>query len=215
MNNFAMIIIIALISVITEMSAEAGYTENLYLCDLGIMSINNSNQLGVDFIQYTQNGKTLSVSTSTHFSTALNVATILNPSFDRWNPTTGINDVSINLESDFYGSQYYLEYCYTWDRILPSDNLNYEVTFTSRLSTVVPFTQLSADTNCSLKANNGTVINTSVSQSFIATNSITTDFSSMRCTIKLSFKENLNFIARPHNGDDLGINPNITVRVSP
>lgn len=216
MNKLFKLAIISLTSILfITNSMAAGYTEKLYLCDLGIKSSNSSNQLGVDFIQYKQLEKTLSVTASNQFSTALSVAMGLNSGFDRWNPSTGINDVSINLESDFYGSEYYLEYCYTWDRILPTDNLNYDVTFITSLSNAIPFTQVGVDTRCSIKANNGSIMNTSTLQSPTAKNLITTDFSSMRCTIKFNLKEDSYFIVRPHNGDFIGIDPNISVRVSP
>jgi hypothetical protein len=213
MKKSILIIIFTNFLAITALAT--GYTENLYLCDLGIINSNSTNQLGVDFIQYTQNEKTLSVSAQTTYSTALNKSTRINPAFDRWTPANGLNDISINMESDFYGSQYYLEYCYTWDRTAPSDNINYDVTFISSLPTAVPFTQMSVDTNCSIKANDGAVINTETSKTPVTNNLLTTDLVGMRCTIKLNFKEDSFFIARPHNGDYLGINPNITVKVNP
>lgn len=208
-------LLVALSIIFGTSNLYAGYTENLYLCDMGIKNVNFSNALGVDFIQYSQNGRTLNLSASSNYTTALDQALRLNPSFDRWNPLTGINDVSIDLGSDYFGAQYYLEYCYTWDRTLPTDNINYDVTFTSSLPNAVPFTQMGVDTNCSLMANNGAVINTQVAQSFTATNYLSTDFTSMRCTIRLTFTEDSFFIKRPHNGNALGIDPNVTTRVSP
>jgi hypothetical protein len=216
MKKLVSIAIISLISAFFGAPAMAvGYVENLYLCDLGIMNSNSYNKLGVDYIHYFQNDKNLGVSASSRFSSALNNATNLDSHFDRWDPLTGINDVSINLESDFYGAEYYLEYCYTWDRTLPSDNLNYDIKFTTSLPSAVPSTQLSVDTNCSLKANNGVVANTSISDSAIVINTMTTDFSSMRCTIKLNFKEDIYLKTRPHNGDLVGVDPHITVKVTP
>ena len=212
--NFAQIIVIKLITSLVAFPAFAGgFTESLYLCDLGIMNSNNLSQKGVDFIQYQEEGKAFDISATQNFSSALTNATNLNSSYDRWNLTNGIENVSINLQSDFYGAQYYLEYCYKWDRVLPSDNFNYNVTFITSLPVAVPNTQFSVDTKCSQKNLSGAVIDTPNSQSTITTNTVTTDFASMRCTVRLNFKENPYFTPRPHNGGLLDINPNITVRV--
>jgi hypothetical protein len=213
MKRLITMIIIYLITILQAFAS--GYAENIYLCDLGILNSNSANERGVDFIQYTTNGRNLSVSSASYLSTALNASLNLNPSFDRWNTANGIDDVSINLESDYLGAQYFLEYCYTWDRILPTDNLNYDVTFITTLPASVPYTQFSVDTKCSLMANNGAVVNTEILQSSIATNSLSTDFSSMRCTVRLNFKEDSFFTARPHNGGLLNIDPQVTVKVSP
>jgi hypothetical protein len=216
MKKYSNYLFINLITMFIAMPSFAGgYTENLYLCDLGMKSSNIFNERGVDFIQYVQNGRNLSVNATPVLSSALSLATNNNSLFDRWSSLNGITDVSINLESDFYGTQYFLEYCYTWDRVLPTDNINYDVTFISSLVSTITSTQFSVDTRCSIMANNGAVVNTLNSNSFVTTNLLSIDFSSMRCTIRLNFKEDTFSISRPHNGGLLNIDPNITVRVSP
>ena len=216
MKKFVSYIILGLISLSSLPSADAaGYTEALYLCDLGIKNSNSLNQQGVDFVQYSQMGRNLNVSAGTEFTSALSMATQANSSFDRWDENTGLDNVSINLESELYGVEYYLEYCYKWDRIMPSDNINYDVTFFTNLPNAVAHTIPNIVTNCSIKANNGNIIDTPVSSSFVSTNTITTDSTSMRCTIRINFKEDSFFTARPHNGGLVGVDPNITVKVRP
>jgi hypothetical protein len=192
-----------------------GYGHDLYLCDLGIKNANSLNQFGVDFIQYFQNAQLRNVFSTNEFSTVLAQNIRNNSSFDRWSSTNAIENVSINLESDFYGSQYFLEYCYNWERIMPTDNLNYEVSFLTMLRSPISNTQFSVDTICSLMANNGVVTNEVNMQSNQATLFLSTDYKSMRCTIKLNFKEDISFATRPHNGGDLNIDPVINVKVNP
>ena len=213
MKNHTKVNIVFLSTVFALSSAfAAGYSENLYLCDLGIISSNTLNERGVDFIQYSLNAQTSSVSAYLSYSTALTNALNLDAAFDRWNPANGIENVSINLESDYYGTQYFLEYCYTWDRLAPVDNTYYDVNFSASLPTVIPFTNFTADTKCSLMDSNAAVTNVAVLQSLTATVPLTSDFISMRCTIRLNFTESAGFTARPHNGGLLDIDPGVTVK---
>lgn len=193
----------------------ASYSHNLTLCDLGLRNGNSFNQLGVDFIQYSLAGRVTSVTAGANFSSAVNQELSGNSLYNQWDINNGISDVSMNLGSDYFGTEYYLQYCYTFDRQLPNDNITYEVTTLSSMPVNVPETLWTSDTTCSLKYSNGVIINSQSLNASNVTNLITTDIVSARCTIKLNFTESSYFKLRPHSGDPLSIDPSVIVRVAP
>ncbi len=217
MNNSRKLIFLNAIFLLWTGLAHASYTENLFLCDLGIMNSNTSNQLGVDSIQYTQFGKTMSLSalSTSLFTSQLEAAKNFNGAYDRWDASIGMTDIFVNLDSDFYGSRYYLEYCYTWNRAVPSDNLNYEIKFSASLPIELPSTRVSVDTKCSMLGSKGDVVSNEYLQSFKATNTLSTDVVSMRCTVRLNFVEDSFTKSRPHDGSAFQLDPNVSIEVSP
>lgn len=205
----------------TFLSFAVDYTENLYLCDLGIKNSNTSNQLGVDFIEYFQSNRNLSVNAGINFNTASNYIQNYDPAFSLWLPNYAIDNASINLETDFYGSQYFLQYCYTWDRTIPPNNngtsisstpMSYNVTFNTSIMGPIPMTQVSGVTDCSILSSAG-YVNQVTSQTLDVINSLSSDSISMRCTIKINFIEDTFGGMRPHNGGVVDINPIVNVSV--
>lgn len=197
-------------------SFASGYTENLFLCDMGIMNPDRSNTRGVDYVEYLQNERSNMIHGSYAWSTAIDIAKTKIQNYERWNPAFGINDVSFNLDSEFYGTEYYLEYCYTWDRVLPLDPILYTLTFTSELPIEIPHTQFETSSTCSIKSEDGhSTENTKYPQTPEIEIMLNPDQVSMRCTIRLSFKELTGNIYRPHNQDLGAIDPKVQIKVEP
>lgn len=214
MKSIICLIVFAFTSVMTIAATTPAYTESLYLCDLGIKNANTTNQLGVDFIEYTQVGRNEEVGSGINFVTASNLISAIDPLFNLWSSNYGITNVSIDLESDNFGSQYYLQYCYNWIRNTAKSNNNgsYKVNFTTTLPTTITNTQASGVTDCSIISTKG-VVTQVTTKGLTALSSLSGNSASMRCTIKINYIEDILAGARPHNGDAIDINPVVKVSV--
>jgi len=201
--------------VLTSSSFANGYSQNIYLCDMGIRNLNHSNNSGVNYMEYLQNGNSQVIQENTNWTSALDRASQLILNYDRWNPAFSIDNISVNLGSDFYGAQYYLEYCYSWDRQAPMDSIQYAITFTPTLKANIPNTEMQTDTKCSIKFKDGHVVDSDSPQSDYVQTLLEDGKVSMRCTIRLTFKEATGNIQRPHNNDLGEVNPQINVKVEP
>lgn len=199
-------------------SHAAGHVDQLYLCDLGITNPDRTNRYGVDYVEYTQNShKYLGQATPTTYSAAT-VAAQQIVGYDRWKSNFGIDNVYFNLDSEFYGSSYYLEYCFTWDRLPPMDNIQYTVKVSTAMPIEVPYTTLNTDSKCSLvslnsgvqSVNNAAFDKTSAFEMILLPNVV-----GMRCTIRLSLQETAGGILRPHNNDLGAVDPQVRIQVTP
>ena len=200
---------------LSSTSFALGYTHNIYLCDVGMMNSDFSNSRGVDYVEYTQNGQVQRVGANTAWTSAFQRAPQQIMGYDRWNPSFGIEEVTFALNSDYYGTQYYLEYCYMWDRQAPFDAVQYSTLFTPTLYAPIPNTTMTVDTKCSIQFKNGSVIDNDSPQTPVVETLLDENKTSMRCTIRLTFKETATNIQRPHNSDLSAVNPQIKVKVDP
>lgn len=206
------------------------YTHQIYLCDMGMMNPGTTGSRGVDYMEYMQNGRKETVLATPAWSSAAVIAGQKILGFDRWNSAYAINDVGFNLESDFYGSQYYLEYCYMWDRDPHAPGTpgggNYTIQYSFVVSAEIPVqiinTAINMNSKCDVQNKNHKVRSSEFLQTPLFQELLEPDEVSMRCTIRLTFKEEtVGLLLRPHNNVVDGavqpetLDPQIKIKVTP
>lgn len=190
-----------------------GYTQDLFLCDVGIRSPGTAAALGVDYLTYKFKDKRLTLMGGMTLSSAVKAAT---DPYDRWDTNNQLKDVDLNLESDYYGTMYYLEYCYKWERVLPSDSVVYAVTLMlAQPSVPITHTNIAVTTTCVTKTAAGAFLTQNASDWVPVYTQLGTDMNAVRCTVRFTFNEVADGSRRPHSLDYENDSPQISVKVEP
>ncbi len=188
-----------------------GYTHSLFLCDLGLQSLSGSNDLGVNFVTYDQ----LGVGRSFGAINSIQKASQKVPAgTDLWLEANQISNVLFNLESDYYGTEYYWDYCYVWNR----EQLN-ETLFSININVVTPpeidNTLITFQTECTSRS----ILNTLITQTSVNTNNTTWNMPSnqveLKCIIRYTFREENFTVRRPHQTRLDNLTSQIGITVDP
>ncbi|MBI2522632.1 MAG: hypothetical protein HYV97_19585 [Bdellovibrio sp.] len=188
-----------------------GYTHSLFLCDLGLQSLNGSNDLGVNFVTYDQ----LGVSRSLEAISSMQKASQKVPEgTDLWVETNQISNVLFNLESDYYSTEYYWDYCYVWNR----EQLN-ETLFSININVATPpemdNTLIAFQTECTGRS----ILNTLITQTSVNTNntiwSMPSNQVELKCIIRFTFREENFTVRRPHQTRLDNLTSQIGIAVDP
>ena len=192
----------------------AGYIHDAFVCDVGIRNPDRTNRLGVDSVGFTRAGRTQSVA-----GTPEGVSAVLSAieKYDRWDSANALTEVAVNLGSDFFGSEYFVEFCYRWDRMAPVDATDYTIDLSLLLNAVPQHVNVNADTNCLLQNKNGSTVNRRVPGAERVQIAVGADFVNLRCGIRFTFTEVKDGSRRPHQISTTGLEsePQIKVKVEP
>lgn len=188
-----------------------GYAHSLFLCDLGMQSLSGANNLGVNFVTYDQLGLSRSLGAT---STLQKASQKVPEGTNLWLEPNQISNVLFNLESDYYGTEYYWDYCYVWNR----DQLN-EALFSIDINVATPpeidNTAITFKTECTSRS----ILNTLITQTSINTNSTLWSMPSnqveLKCIIRFSFKEENFTVRRPHQTRLDNLTSQIGITVDP
>ena len=196
-----------------------GYQEELFLCDLGIRNPDTSNSLGVNLIRFRRGERPRTLRASPVLTSAYATSPEV---YDRWVQGNALTDVEFDLGADYYGSEYFLEFCYKWERTVPADRVDYSVILNLTpgsglgygLGSGMSNTRLGVDTTCVAKDNAGVFFTQNFKGSLQPATILGPDKVALRCIVRFSYVETNEGVRRPHSLE-YDIDPIIVVKVEP
>ena len=186
-----------------------GYSHTLFLCDLGLKTLSGANDLGVNFVNYVQLGRSKSFAAE---SVDQRASQKVPEGTNMWLEANQISSVLFNLESDYYGAEYSWDYCYIWTRDQQNETL-FNIDISVATPAPIDNTLATFKTECTSRS----ILNTLTTQTSVDTRdtywAMPANQVELKCIIRFTFKEQNFSNRRPHNAriDNLSSQVGITV----